>query len=227
LLSKIYALKSDAIIVSKILLLLKLKIIFCLSFDQIIANNLNIELMATFTLHSDGLVECPYDKSHRIAVRNQIKHIIQCEKNSKSKLSICIYNASHRMPRNQFAQHLKTCPDGRQQLTNSNNHSINKIDVNFDNKHNKSSNGLSEALNEGKCLEKSSDEDNWNDDNMPSFSIYDNLTNCDNRSNETTLDMSGNKTNKLTKNQKKRNRRKAALSLAQTRKQSQTISDFD
>jgi hypothetical protein len=176
--------------------------------------------MATFTLHSDGLVECPYDKSHRIAVRNQIKHIIECEKNSKSKFSICIYNALHRMPRNQFAQHLNTCPDGRQ-VTNSNYHSINKIDVDFDNKDNKSSNSLSEALSEGKCLEKSSDEDNWNDDNMPSFSIYDNL------SNETTLDISSNKTNKLTKNQKKRNRRKAALSLAQTRKQSQTIWDLD
>ena len=168
--------------------------------------------MATFSLQKDILVECPFDKSHRIAVRNQIKHIIECEKKIVTNFSTCLYNASHRMARHEFAHHIKTCPDGRQhcrafddsfRIKNTyikpevnNHHSIESQNPS------KSETTIEETF-EDNC-------DEWAEDNCPHYSIYDKNKSID------TKDVSETQKQKLTKNQKKRNRRKAAIASQQT-----------
>ena len=151
--------------------------------------------MATFNHFKDILIVCPYDKTHKIAARNRIKHIIECEKTIVSQFSVCIYNASHRMARNEFAHHIKSCPDGRHQIrellaSTSGDSSV--------------ADSASDALTT--CATAVSDsEDEWANDNCPDYSIFGEFT-TNNKSNSP----EGNPSQKLTKNQKKRNRRKAA-----------------
>ena len=158
--------------------------------------------MATFTLHKDKLVECPFDKNHKIAVRNQIKHIIECEKKVIAKFSVCIFNASHRMPRNEFAQHIKDCPDGRQHtraLYLSKEMKNDSIQTEV-----KTNASVESQVNIEEKSDKE-DSDNWDNDNCPQYSIY-----GTNEALHTNPNCPQNNVQKLTKNQKKRNRRKTS-----------------
>ena len=167
--------------------------------DEILVN----QSMATFTLHKDKLVECPFDKNHKIAVRNQIKHIIECEHKIVSKTSVCIYNASHRMARHEFAQHIKSCPDGRQHFRDLYvSKQTNSSDIKPETRNGESID--SQMASNTQSVLQDSEEDNWDNDNCPHYSIYDTNESIDFKSKP-------NATQKLTKNQKKRNRKKAAI----------------
>lgn len=169
--------------------------------------------MATFIHHKDLLIACPYDKNHKIALRNQIKHIIDCEKKIQSKFSVCIYNASHRMARNEFAEHIKSCPDGRHHIRDLYSSAPERVDAQCP--------PTTSSLPDGKCApnsevptsevtvpsreEESESEDEWANDNCPDYSIFGEFLS------QSQTSASGEKPKqKLTKNQKKRNRRKAA-----------------
>jgi len=173
--------------------------------------------MATFTLHKDLLTECPFDSNHKIATRNWIKHIIECEKKLGSKFSTCVYNASHRMPRHEFARHLNTCPDARQYARETDTtatHVLAQPTYTYGSQDSGSQQSTSSAIEctSSPVIATSAEDnednvDNWDDDNYPRYSIYDDFGSSVATNTQTDV---ANKTQKLTKNQKKNMRRKAA-----------------
>lgn len=63
-----------------------------------------------------ALVQCPYDKSHRVRVARLPYHLVKCERNNPQvarQLAICPFNARHRVPHAELQRHLASCPDRR------------------------------------------------------------------------------------------------------------------
>ncbi|XP_046844709.1 gametocyte-specific factor 1-like [Xenia sp. Carnegie-2017] len=60
----------------------------------------------------EKLVVCPYDPSHRIAVKRFQRHLVKCRKNHPDKDFVsCPFNASHKVLRLDLYNHICKCPD--------------------------------------------------------------------------------------------------------------------
>ncbi|XP_054161386.1 uncharacterized protein LOC128959455 [Oppia nitens] len=163
--------------------------------------------MATFTRFKDEWTVCPFNVNHKIATRNIIKHTIECEKKvNLNNYSVCIYNVSHRMDRHDFAAHIKSCPDGRQHMRDQEIYDnqwkgYTATGVIFDDKPNQLNNQQFGSISAHNSQEITEDE--WSNDNNTDYDINDNNTTKQSDDNKV-MNL------KLTKNQKKRNKRKAA-----------------
>lgn len=65
------------------------------------------------------LLDCPYDRSHKIAPRRQQFHVKSCPsqfKSSASCMTTCRYNSGHIVRKDQMDLHLSRCPDFRSHL---------------------------------------------------------------------------------------------------------------
>ncbi|XP_069735603.1 gametocyte-specific factor 1 isoform X3 [Phaenicophaeus curvirostris] len=61
-----------------------------------------------------ALVQCPYDKNHRVRVSRLPYHLVKCQQNNPDvarTLVTCPFNARHRVPRQQLHSHMAFCPD--------------------------------------------------------------------------------------------------------------------
>ncbi|XP_053907458.1 gametocyte-specific factor 1 isoform X3 [Cuculus canorus] len=62
----------------------------------------------------EDLVQCPYDKNHRVRVSRLPYHLVKCQRNNPGiarSLTTCPFNARHRVPQHQLRSHLASCPD--------------------------------------------------------------------------------------------------------------------
>ncbi|KAH0628989.1 hypothetical protein JD844_010693 [Phrynosoma platyrhinos] len=60
----------------------------------------------------ETLMQCPYDKNHKIRACRFPYHLVKCRQNNQSvakQLVTCPYNARHRIPKEQFNLHIETC----------------------------------------------------------------------------------------------------------------------
>ncbi|KAH0628988.1 hypothetical protein JD844_010692 [Phrynosoma platyrhinos] len=67
-------------------------------------------------LDPDKLLQCPYDKSHKIRACRFPYHLVKCRKNHPTivqKLVTCPFNARHQVPREEISQHISSCDDKR------------------------------------------------------------------------------------------------------------------
>ncbi|XP_064330518.1 gametocyte-specific factor 1 isoform X4 [Phalacrocorax carbo] len=65
----------------------------------------------------EALVECPYDKSHRVRGSRLPYHLVKCQRNNPRlarALAACPFNARHRVPQAKLQSHIATCPDKHQ-----------------------------------------------------------------------------------------------------------------
>ncbi|XP_040395265.1 gametocyte-specific factor 1 [Cygnus olor] len=65
----------------------------------------------------EALVQCPYDRSHRVRAARLPYHLVKCQRNNPQvarHLATCPFNARHRVPRAELRSHLASCPDRRQ-----------------------------------------------------------------------------------------------------------------
>uniref|UniRef100_A0A8C5M4V7 CHHC U11-48K-type domain-containing protein n=1 Tax=Leptobrachium leishanense TaxID=445787 RepID=A0A8C5M4V7_9ANUR len=66
----------------------------------------------TGSMDSEELVQCPYDKNHKIRRHRLQYHIVKCrENNLKADMRACPFNARHVVPRRDYELHKSTCPD--------------------------------------------------------------------------------------------------------------------
>lgn len=71
-----------------------------------------VRLAASSILDSDELIECPYDKVHRIRLSRFPMHLLKCRKNYTGKdMFVCPFNACHLVPNPEARHHIATCPD--------------------------------------------------------------------------------------------------------------------
>uniref|UniRef100_A0A3B3VF09 CHHC U11-48K-type domain-containing protein n=1 Tax=Poecilia latipinna TaxID=48699 RepID=A0A3B3VF09_9TELE len=62
----------------------------------------------------DKLLQCPFDKNHKIRSCRFPYHLIKCRKNHPklaSELKTCPFNARHLVPKHELAHHTETCED--------------------------------------------------------------------------------------------------------------------
>ncbi|KPP66563.1 hypothetical protein Z043_114926 [Scleropages formosus] len=62
----------------------------------------------------DKLVQCPFDKNHKIRACRFPYHIIKCRKNHPklaNELRTCPFNARHLMPSHELSHHVANCTD--------------------------------------------------------------------------------------------------------------------
>ncbi|XP_071888085.1 gametocyte-specific factor 1 [Anas platyrhynchos] len=62
----------------------------------------------------EALVQCPYDKSHRVRPARLPYHLVKCQKNNPQvarQLATCPFNARHRVPRAELRDHIASCPN--------------------------------------------------------------------------------------------------------------------
>ncbi|XP_069882561.1 gametocyte-specific factor 1-like isoform X1 [Dipodomys merriami] len=62
----------------------------------------------------ERLLQCPYDKNHKIRSCRFPYHLVKCRKNHPdiaAKLATCPFNARHLVPRDQLSEHIATCMD--------------------------------------------------------------------------------------------------------------------
>uniref|UniRef100_A0A1A9VLE9 CHHC U11-48K-type domain-containing protein n=1 Tax=Glossina austeni TaxID=7395 RepID=A0A1A9VLE9_GLOAU len=60
----------------------------------------------------DDMVECPYDKAHRMLRKRLAKHLIKCRVNHPdAELQKCPFNNTHLVPEPEFVNHVTNCPD--------------------------------------------------------------------------------------------------------------------
>ncbi|XP_069882554.1 gametocyte-specific factor 1-like [Dipodomys merriami] len=62
----------------------------------------------------ERLLQCPYDKNHKIRSCRFPYHLVKCRKNHPdiaAKLATCPFNARHLVPRDQLSKHIATCMD--------------------------------------------------------------------------------------------------------------------
>ncbi|NXF00355.1 GTSF1 factor, partial [Menura novaehollandiae] len=65
-------------------------------------------------MEPDALVQCPYDRNHRVRVSRLPYHLIRCQRNNPQvsrTLATCPFNARHRVPRGHLRSHVTSCPD--------------------------------------------------------------------------------------------------------------------
>ncbi|XP_071482379.1 uncharacterized protein [Diadema antillarum] len=71
-----------------------------------------VKLADSSTVDPDELVECPYDKVHRIRVSRFPFHLMKCRKNYVGKeMFTCPFNARHLVPQPEARHHVANCPD--------------------------------------------------------------------------------------------------------------------
>ena len=57
------------------------------------------------------LVTCPYKPEHQVSIDRIQKHLVKCSKeHNDSQFEVCLLNASHHIPQQEMASHLRTCP---------------------------------------------------------------------------------------------------------------------
>lgn len=62
--------------------------------------------------HFEELLQCPYNRSHRILPHAMQRHMFKCRKNNASKkLVSCPFNTIHLVPGPELKLHLVSCPD--------------------------------------------------------------------------------------------------------------------
>ncbi|XP_033215714.1 gametocyte-specific factor 1 isoform X2 [Belonocnema kinseyi] len=62
-------------------------------------------------LNGDTVVQCPYDKSHKIARCRLQRHLVKCEKQYPETFrEICPFNATHRFSKLEMQEHIEKCP---------------------------------------------------------------------------------------------------------------------
>ncbi|XP_005749042.1 gametocyte-specific factor 1 isoform X1 [Pundamilia nyererei] len=62
----------------------------------------------------EKLLQCPFDKNHKIRSSRFPYHIIKCRKNHPKlarELKTCPFNARHLVPKHELAHHTETCED--------------------------------------------------------------------------------------------------------------------
>ncbi|MED6290319.1 hypothetical protein CHARACLAT_011898 [Characodon lateralis] len=62
----------------------------------------------------EKLLQCPFDKSHKIRSSRLPYHLIKCRKNHEKlarQLETCPFNARHLILKNELPHHIKTCED--------------------------------------------------------------------------------------------------------------------
>jgi hypothetical protein len=60
----------------------------------------------------ESLVQCPYDKIHRIRLKRLPYHLQKCRRNYKGeRFLVCPFNARHELPRLEYEHHLVHCED--------------------------------------------------------------------------------------------------------------------
>ncbi|NXA43101.1 GTSF1 factor, partial [Eudromia elegans] len=67
-------------------------------------------------LDPERLVQCPYDKHHRIRARRFPYHLVKCRKSYPQvakQLSTCPFNARHLVPQADLRDHISNCNDKR------------------------------------------------------------------------------------------------------------------
>ncbi|XP_053147313.1 gametocyte-specific factor 1-like isoform X3 [Hemicordylus capensis] len=67
-------------------------------------------------LDPDKLMQCPYDKNHKIRACRFPYHLVKCRKNHPDivqQLATCPFNARHQVPREEIRQHISSCDDKR------------------------------------------------------------------------------------------------------------------
>lgn len=58
------------------------------------------------------LLQCPYEKAHRIQAHAMSKHLFKCRKNHPNqKLVSCPFNESHRINEKELKLHVQSCED--------------------------------------------------------------------------------------------------------------------
>ena len=72
------------------------------------------------TKTSEKLVQCPYDKLHKVREDRLQFHLIKCKRQNLDKnFVICPFNTTHHMPKEEFEKHAEVCPDRKILLRNS------------------------------------------------------------------------------------------------------------
>ncbi|XP_065085621.1 gametocyte-specific factor 1 homolog [Ochlerotatus camptorhynchus] len=62
--------------------------------------------------HFEELLQCPYNRSHRILPHAMQRHLFKCRKNNHStKLVCCPFNTIHRVPGPELKLHIDNCDD--------------------------------------------------------------------------------------------------------------------
>ena len=57
------------------------------------------------------MVTCPYKPEHQVSIDRIQKHLVKCSKeHNDSQFEVCLLNASHHIPQQEMASHLRTCP---------------------------------------------------------------------------------------------------------------------
>ncbi|XP_013792246.2 gametocyte-specific factor 1-like [Limulus polyphemus] len=68
--------------------------------------------MATFQTRDDPMVNCPYNKAHRVSRSRIQSHILKCRKTHQDRqLETCPFNAQHRIEKELKHDHIMNCPD--------------------------------------------------------------------------------------------------------------------
>uniref|UniRef100_A0A336MS52 CSON000971 protein n=1 Tax=Culicoides sonorensis TaxID=179676 RepID=A0A336MS52_CULSO len=61
---------------------------------------------------AEKLLTCPYNPAHQILPARMITHLTKCAKQYPDiKLEMCIFNANHRVKKEEMQAHKATCPD--------------------------------------------------------------------------------------------------------------------
>ena len=69
---------------------------------------------------TEKLVQCPYDKLHKVREDRLQFHLIKCKRQNLDKdFVICPFNTTHHMPKEEYDKHEEICPDKKIMLRNS------------------------------------------------------------------------------------------------------------
>jgi len=120
----------------------------------------------------EELVECPYDPAHKIRPAKLGHHLVKCRTALELQTTspyyprlettvICEYNVHHHVPRKDYHQHLKTCPE----------HLATKRAMETLNTETVQISGISDIMSGvDKVMNFGNDDDDWDDEN---FTPYD------------------------------------------------------
>nr|XP_034963822.1 gametocyte-specific factor 1-like [Zootoca vivipara] len=84
--------------------------------NSISFSNLEMEDNYVDASDPDKLIQCPYDKNHKIRACRFPYHLVKCRKNHPDlvqQLVTCPFNARHQVPRGEISQHISSCDDKR------------------------------------------------------------------------------------------------------------------
>ncbi|XP_058465161.1 gametocyte-specific factor 1 homolog [Malaya genurostris] len=139
----------------------------------------------TTPLGYDELLQCPFEKSHRIQAHAMSKHLFKCRKNHPNqKFIACPFNESHRVASADLKSHVQQCED--RATFDTYKYSISTTAVNvpestvtqpeliYNNSPPKEPDGISKNVKKGgRIIEKNpvqlDDEECWDDMNVPAY----------------------------------------------------------